>query len=123
MKKEKTHKGKGDYFFEEDILSVLPLKRSYDSSFQMGNIILDLDKKGRINGVELLNASELFNLPKLFLKNIVGGELDIKVDKSLIKLKFKLKTHIRNADKLASLNIERVKPDFLTPTQLNLAVM
>ena len=122
MKKVKSHKGKESYFFEEDILSVIPLKRSYDSSFQIGNFIFDLDKSGKINGVEILKASEIFNIPKLFLRNISNGQLDIEVNESFIRLKFHIKTHVRNADRISSLNIERVKPEFLKPTQLNLAV-
>ena len=122
MKEENSNKGKESYFFEEDILSVIPLKRNYDSSFQIGNFIFDLDKNGKINGIEILKASEIFNIPKIFLKNIVSGNLEIEVNESFITLKFNIKTHVRNADRITSVNIERVKPEFLTPTQLNLAV-
>lgn len=123
MKKIKYIKGKENYSFQDDILSIIPLKRNYDSSFQIGNFIFDLDKNKKIVGVEILNTSELFNISKLFLKNIHSGKLDIEVNDSFIKLKISIKTHIRNADRVSSLNIERVKPDFLEPTQLNLAVL
>ena len=36
------------YSFAEDILFASPVKREYDSSIQMGDLIFDLDKKNRI---------------------------------------------------------------------------
>lgn len=122
MKKIKPIKAKSNYFFEEDILSAMPLKRDYDSSFQIGDFILDLDENGEINGVEILNASEKFNIPKIFLKNMISWKLKLEVNDSYIILEFYIKTNVRNADRIITANIERVKPEFLKPTQLNLAV-
>ncbi len=116
------NKAKIEYSFEEDIFLGRPLKRSYDSSFQINNFIFDLDKKGRINGIEILNASELFNIPKRFLKNIESSRIEIEADEQFIKLKIFIKTFVRNAHKTSSINIERVKPEFINPSELNLAI-
>lgn len=114
---------KVNYSFEEDIFSGKDLyNRKYDSSFQLKDLIFDMDDSGKISGVEILNASKIFNLPKVFLKNMVGGELRILVAEDSISLIVSLKTLVRNSEKLSTLNIERVKPDFLKPSELNLVL-
>jgi uncharacterized protein YuzE len=123
MKKNKLNKAKVKYDFEDDIFSAMPLNRNYASSFQIGNIIFDLDSENIINGIEILNASKVFNLPKLFLKNNISGRLDIIVNDKYIKLHIAICTIIRNSQKSGVVDIERIKPDFLENTQLNLAVL
>ncbi len=122
MKKEKIEKGKVAYDFEDDIFSARPLKRKYDSSVQMGNFIFDLDKKGRVNGFEILNASKLFGIPKLFLQNMVSGKMSIEVNNKFIRVEINLKSLIRNAHRLSVLNVERVRPEFIRPAELKFAV-
>lgn len=113
---------KASYDFETDIFSALPIKRSYDSSFQKGDMIFDLDEKGQIAGLELLNASKNFGIPKTFLKNIIEIKIEIEASDDLIKIRALIKTIVRNAHRTCALNLERIKPDFVNPSELNLAV-
>ena len=110
------------YDFENDIFVGVPISREYDSSFQIGDFIFDLDKKKNVNGIELLNASKIFRIPKVFLKNMVSGKLDIIVSEEFIHVKLQIKSKVRNEDKVTSLSIERVKPEFINPTELHLAI-
>ncbi len=121
MKKE-FQKGKLVYRFEDDVFFVRPLKRKYDSSFQIGSIIFDINSENKINGVEILNASKLFGASKLFLKNLISGKIIVEVNKKYLKIQIILESLVRNAQKSSILNIERVRPEFLQPTELNLAV-
>jgi len=114
---------KADYNFETDIFSAISLKRDYKSSFQKEDIIFDLDKKGQIVGLEILNASDSFKIPKSFLKNIKDIKIEIEVSNISIKIKILVKTLIRNAEKVTSLNLEKIKPDFVNPSELNLAIV
>lgn len=122
MKAPKIENGRAKYHFEDDIFSAQPLKRKYDSSFQIGDLIFDLDKKGRINGIEIMNASRLFYIPKVFLKNMISGKLRLEVNDKSLKLIIFIRALIRNAERVSTLSIERVRPEFLSPTRLNLAV-
>ena len=122
MKKDKSEKAKGGYDFEEDIFSARPLKRRYDSSVQIGNFIFDIDKKGKINGFEILNASKLFGIPKLFLKNMISGKMDIEVNEKFIRVEINIKSLIRNAHRSSALSVERVRPEFIQPAELKLAI-
>ena len=115
-------KAKVSYDFENDLFVAIPLERKYDSSFQIGDFIFDLDKKQNVNGIELLNASKVFGIPKIFLKNMISGKLEVVVSKELIRLDIQIKSKVRNTDKVTSLSIERVRPEFVNPTELHLAI-
>ena len=118
----KQEKAKGLYNFEDDIFLVRPLEREYDSSFQIENFIFDLDKNNNIHGIELINASKIFGVPKAFLKDMVSGKLEIVFSEKYIQINIQIKTKVRNADNTSSLSIERIRPDFITPTELHLAI-
>ncbi len=122
MKKNKPNKARVNYDLENDVLSARPLKRNYDSSFQIGDFIFDLDNNNMINGIEILNASKVFNMPKFSLKNNISGRLYVEVNDEFIKIKISVVTIIRNSQRSGVVDIERIKPDFLAPIELNLAV-
>lgn len=118
----KVEKAKASYNFEDDIFLARPLERDYDSSFQIGNFIFDLDKNNNVRGVEIISASKLFGVPKAFLRNMVSGKLEIIFSEEYIQVNVQIKTKVRNADKTSSLSIERVRPEFINPTELHLAI-
>ncbi len=118
----KEEKAKILYNFEDDIFLARPLERDYDSSFQIGNFIFDLDKNNNVKGIELINASKVFGVPKAFLKNMVSGRLELVVSDKSILIKIQIKTKIRNASNTSSLSIEKVRPEFINPTELHLAI-
>ena len=122
MKKDKFEKAEIVYDFEEDIFSARPLKRKYDSSAQIGKFIFDMDKKGEINGFEILNASKLFGIPKVFLKSMISSKIKIEVNDKFIRVEINIKSLIRNAQKFSVLSVERVRPEFIHPAELKLAV-
>jgi len=122
MKKMKSLKGEHNYRFEDDILFIRPLSRDYSSSVQLENFILDLDAEGKIVGIELFNASKLFNIPKAFLKNILKGNVQIVVDNNILRIEIKLESEVRNGHKLTNLAVEKVKPSYLDESELSLAM-
>jgi len=115
-------KGKVVYNFEEDIFLARPLERKYDSSFQVENFIFDLDKKNNICGIEIINASKLFGVPKSFLKDIISGKIELLFLDKYIQINIQIKNKVRNAQNTSSLSIERVRPEFINPTELHLAI-
>ena len=120
--KSKKLPAKITYDFETNIFSALPLKRSYHSSFQKGDMIFDLDEKGKIIGLELLNASQNFGISKNFLRKMREMKIEIETNEELIKIRVIIKTLVRNAEKTSALNLERIKPAFVNPSELNLAM-
>lgn len=75
---------KFDYNKESDVLSIYNYEKKVEESIQVSeDIVLDLDDSGRIIGIEIFYASELFNLlnseiNKKFLQELVGAFLDYK---------------------------------------------
>jgi len=122
MKKERFEKAEGEYDFDNDVFSALPAKREYDSSLQIGNLIFDLDSNGKVNGIEILNASSIFGIPKVFLNSIVSGKIEIEVNKRIIKVRISIKSLVRNAHKTSTINVERLKPELIAPAELKLAL-
>ena len=82
----KRENAKALYNFEDDILVAMPLERKYDSSFQIGNFIFDLDKENNIKGIELINASKSFGVPKAFLKDMVSGKIEVIISDKYIQI-------------------------------------
>ena len=118
----KEDKAKASYDFEEDIFLARPIERKYESSFQIDNFIFDLDKENKIIGLEMFNASKVFGIPKAFLKNIGSGKLEVVISKQYIIVNIQIKTKVRNSDRVNSLSIERVRPEFVNQAELHLAI-
>ncbi len=57
------------YDEEEDILT-LNKSRSVKASIDIGDFIIDVDNKGYVSGIEVLNASKNLNINKKYLKNL-----------------------------------------------------
>ena len=70
---KRPEKGKFDYDFTEDVIYIYPKKRTYASSIQIGNMILDLDKRRKIVGLEILEASKFLHVPKMLIKYLRKG--------------------------------------------------
>ena len=122
-KKKKMKKAKIKYNFEEDIFIARPLSRNYDSSFQIGDFIFDLNDKNIVVGMEILNASKIFGLSKIALKNMLTCKLEIIISDKFIKVDIQVKSNLRNNETISNLSIERVRPEFVNLTELQLAVI
>ena len=118
--KLKSKKEKSEYSFAEDIFFARPIEREYNSSVQMGDFIFDLDKKNKIVGFEILNASKVFNVKKLYLYNMKKIKIEIVISKDTIKMQASISTIFRNAEKTGTLNIERIRPDYISESRMDL---
>lgn len=72
-------KFKTDYDFEEDLLFIYNPKVKSKGSIEFGELIIDLEKQGRIVGLEIFNASKY--LSELTNKKITKSQLK-KIDKA-----------------------------------------
>lgn len=92
---------KSNYFydFNEDIYYVKVLDRNYKCSFDNKNFIFDLNENNEICGIEILNASKVFGITKIDLKDIISNKVEIVVYGDLIKFKINFLFKIRNLRK------------------------
>jgi uncharacterized protein YuzE len=121
----KAEKAKIDFDFQSDALYIRPVERNYRSSVQEDrNFILDLDEKGRISGIEILNISKILRVPKAFLRYISSGEVKIEANKDRIMIEIYLSCLIRNRENTKTLIMRENNPDpeCIKPSQLSLAM-
>lgn len=73
-----------NYDPEDDVLYIRNSMKEVEESVEVSeDIVLDLDKKGMVVGIEIFYASEFFNLfnkeiDKSFLENLSGASLEYK---------------------------------------------
>tara|TARA_Y100000310_G_C20279095_1_gene621728 strand:+ start:108 stop:485 length:378 start_codon:yes stop_codon:yes gene_type:complete len=120
--KFQSDKIKLKYDMYHDVLYIGLVKRDYMASKQIGNFIFDVDNKNKIVGFEILNASKIFSIPKINLENMVKLKLLIQVNNSMILVKSVIVSNLRNSQKISNINVERVRPQGIKESKLNVAV-
>ena len=94
-KKQTLMDGEVDYDFKQDILFFKTKDREYAQSIEMDNLVLDVDSKGLIVGIQLFDASSFLRLSKSALLNIPHWEFTTKVDKMNVSGKDVTRIEIR----------------------------
>ena len=96
-----------DYDVENDILSFFLVNgfRYEFSEFLNKSIVIDYNKNKQPIGFEILDASEIFKTKKIFLKNIIGGEIDLKICEKEIILDMTLIVKIHNKSTPLPINL------------------
>ena len=86
------------YEKEHDILVVhkgFDYDEKFMSNFDIGDLILDVSTKGRIRGIEIMNASEFlkeFHIGKSVLNNIKDAKLNAQIGPNSITLGLVIKS-------------------------------
>ncbi len=77
---KKKWKGEVDYDYKHDILFFKTKNREYEKSFEFDNLIIDIDKKGFIVGIQIFEASEFLRLSRIKLRDIPNWEFNTKTE-------------------------------------------
>ncbi len=96
--KQLNAKGKGEYKYDykNDIMLFKTKDRNYKISLEFGNIVADVDDEGLITGLRIFDASSVFSLPKMALKNVKVFEFSTKVEDKIVSMQLKFKCILRN---------------------------
>lgn len=94
--KQESLVNKYDYDFENDSIFFYGSNKKYRSSIDLDGIILDISEENQIMAIEILDASEKFNLAKEDLLNIKYFEALIEVSEENIRLTMKMSVNKRN---------------------------
>ena len=95
-----------DYDFETDSLLFRDKSSKYQSSLDMGDLILDIGEDGYPIGVELLDASKNFGVRKVALMNLKSIKASIKISEKEIEVKINLYVEMRNT-KVEKVSVSR----------------
>jgi len=93
------------YDDEEDILFLSKGQR-VKSSIDVGDFIIDLDAKGFISGIEILNASENLKLPKEQLKSLKEASLSVTYNPSCVYIYLIMKFKDKEKDITIPLTVD-----------------
>ncbi|MBU0757712.1 MAG: DUF2283 domain-containing protein [Nanoarchaeota archaeon] len=98
MERHLDAKGKGDYLYDfaNDIMTFKIKNRDYKKSIDFDNIVIDFDTEEFITGIRVFDASIVFKLSKLQLKNISQFEFNASVEDKVISLQIRFISTMRN---------------------------
>ena len=103
-------KGEVDYDFKNDILFFKTKNREYIKSIELDNLILDIDSKGFIVGIQIFEASKFLKMDKITLKDVPNWEFSTKTDqikdgkKTVTKIEIRLMFQVRIRNRLIEKN-------------------
>jgi hypothetical protein len=91
-------KGKGEhaYDYAHDILLFKIKNRDYKRSVDFGNIIVDVDTEGFITGLRVIDASKVFGMSKIALKNVKEFGFDTRVEDKVVHIQLRFSAVLRN---------------------------
>ena len=87
---------KYDYDIQNDSILFYSEDKQYKSSIDLDGIILDISEDNYIMSIEILDASEKFNVSKLDIRNIKHLDATIVISKECIKVFLKMEMSKRN---------------------------
>ncbi len=98
VEKQLDARGKGEYSYDykNDILLFKVKDRRYQKSLEFGNLVVDIDHEGFITGLQIFDASKVFQLSRLMLNNIKQFEFHSTVEKGIITLHVRFVPVLRN---------------------------
>ena len=89
-------KGEMDYDYVNDILFFKVKDREYDFSLEFQNMVIDVDKEMFIVGIQIFNASNFLDIPKLNLREIPRWQFKARINQGLIELRLFYQIVVRN---------------------------
>ncbi len=114
----KIVKARVDYDSLEDIFYGRPMKRNYKESILLDNLIIDLNDKGEVVGIEILNFAKLLHVPKYLISRFTRGKIRIEISKKSIKFTAELGGIFRNKERESFLDFERENIYGISPSSL-----
>jgi len=91
-------KGEGEYSYDykNDIMIFKIRNREYAQSLDFGNLIADIDTKGFITGLRIMDASTIFKLKKIALRSLKSFEFNSQVEDKVINIQLRFMAVLRN---------------------------
>jgi hypothetical protein len=92
--------GKGDFVYDinNDILMFKIKERDYEKSIEFKKFIADIDSKGFVSGIRIIDASKIFGINKYTLSNIISWEFKTVVENGTITIRLSFVGKVRNKE-------------------------
>jgi uncharacterized protein YuzE len=89
-------KGEYCYDYKYDILFFKAAEREYRKSIEIDNIVVDIDSKGFVTGIQIFEASKFLNISKSNLLKIPSWEFRTSVEDGRIEIRLRFEMKVRN---------------------------
>jgi len=96
MERHLEQKGELSYDFSNDILFFKVREREYSHSIEVNNIVIDFDEENFIVGMQIFDASKLFNIPKVWLAEPKNARFRASIRDNRIQVSLLLEINVRN---------------------------
>ena len=84
-----TVERKGKYFYDYLVFKIENVE--YYRSIELENLLIDLNKKGRLSGIRIFDPSKIFGISKKRLDNVGDFRFHIKIKKNILTLELEFK--------------------------------
>lgn len=89
-------KGESDYDYKNDVLFFKASEKDYARSIELNNIVIDIDKRGSIVGVQIFEASQFLEVPKESLLRIGNWEFKASITDGTVEIRLLFSVEVRN---------------------------
>ena len=89
-------KGEMDYDYEHDILFFKVKDREYNHSLELSGLVIDLDAEGYPTGIQIFDASKIFQIEKVALQQIQQWKFAIQIHDRVVAVSLFFTTLRRN---------------------------
>jgi uncharacterized protein YuzE len=98
MDKDKVLNEEGifDYDFVNDILFFKVKNREYSYSIELLDYVIDVDEEGFIVGLQIFDASKVFNMSRESLRIVKNWKLRASVKEGILEVKLVFESMLRN---------------------------
>lgn len=114
-------RGKGEWVYDygHDILTLKIKNLNYEYSLDFENYVVDFDPEGIVKGVQIWDASQVFDIPKSALREISSFQFLVGIQKGIIHIRILLIAKTRNKEFKIQQDIERVLEEEQTPLEVS----
>lgn len=99
MTTKKRHlagEGEMDYDHVNDILFFKVKDREYNRSLEFENMVIDIDSKNFVTGIQIFDASQFLRINKENLRSIPKWQFQAYIDEESIEIRINFQVSIRN---------------------------
>ena len=89
-------KGEATYDYNHDLLLFKIQGRKYKKSVEFQNFVIDIDDKEFIIGLRIFDASKVFQIDKLSLRDVAKWEFNANIENNVINVALKFAVVRRN---------------------------
>ncbi len=88
--------GEFDYDFRSDILFFKVKDREYSHSIELSSLVIDFDEEDFIVGLQIINASNIFKIPREQLRGVNGFQMQTEIEDGVIQINVSFNIVLRN---------------------------